>query len=92
MGRQQFEHAARNARPDCPKCGGIGSYMYDDIHSTICNLCCKHDQGWWQLGELHSHPGKWCCKAGCGYIADLDPPENERWVHTDDGWVTMETK
>lgn len=63
-----FEHAAKNASPDCPKCNGTGSYMYDHNHGTVCDLCCKHDLGWWLLSDVHGKDsGKWCCKAGCGY-------------------------
>ena len=58
----------------CHKCNDTGSYMYDENHGTICDLCCKHDQGYWQL---HEHYGKnndkWCCKAGCGHILDKQP-------------------
>jgi hypothetical protein len=68
-----FRHAAENARPDCPTCKGAGVYMYDENHSTICRACCRHDLGWWQLTELHAHPGHWCCKAGCGYTVETLP-------------------
>lgn len=70
-----FVHAAANAKPDCPKCGGTGSYMYDHNHGTICDLCCKHDQGFWQLGEHHAEPGKWCCLAGCGQTWGFNPDQ-----------------
>lgn len=85
-----FDHAAANARPECPRCGGTGQYQFTTHGTpkfTICNLCCKHDRGWWQLSEHHSQPGKWCCRAGCGYVSPTDPPEDERWHHADDGWV-----
>ena len=56
----------------CPKCNGTMWYKYDHNHSTICNECCKHDQGWWELSKKH-HASKYidgadnyCCKAGCG--------------------------
>jgi hypothetical protein len=54
----------------CVKCLGHGSYMYDDIHGKICEACCKHDQGWWELTEAYGkeNVGKLCCKAGCGYV------------------------
>ena len=87
MGHKSFAYAKANARPDCPKCNGAGTYMYDHNHGKICELCCQHDQGWWQLTELHSHPGKWCCKGGCGYISPTDPPEADKWRHTYSGWV-----
>ena len=72
-----FDHAAKNARPDCPRCGGTGKYVYTTHgtpHSTICNLCCLHDRGWWMLTEGYGeNNGKWCCKAGCGKILEEIP-------------------
>ena len=66
-----FEHAAKNASPGCPKCGGSGTYMYDNTHGTICNLCCKHTLGYWKLLENYGkNNGKWCCSAGCGHLKD----------------------
>lgn len=52
----------------CPKCNNTGWYKYDHNHSTVCNLCCKHDKGWWILSACHGkeNAGKWCCGAGCG--------------------------
>ena len=64
------------ANKPCPKCGGSGSYMYDHNHAKICEVCCPHDQGWWQLGEEYHDVGKWCCRRGCGFIRD-DPPTTE---------------
>lgn len=64
-----FDYAALNANPTCPKCNGTGKYMYDHNHGTICDLCCKHDRGYWQLLEHYGEKnGKWCCRAGCGKI------------------------
>jgi hypothetical protein len=52
---------------NCPKCLGTGSYMYDEHHSTICDLCCDHDRGWWLLKEHYGKDnGKYACKNGCG--------------------------
>ena len=69
-----FAHAAENAKPDCPKCHGTGSFMYDHNHGTICNLCCKHDQGYWQLLEYYGdRNGMWCCLAGCGHLVAEKP-------------------
>lgn len=59
--------------PDCPKCHGVGSYMYDHNHGKICEVCCPHDDGWWTLGERHSHPGALCCRRGCGHILEDQP-------------------
>lgn len=65
-----FEHAKENANPDCIKCLGTGQYKYSThgtLHFTICDLCCKHDRGWWMLREHYGkNNGKWCCRAGCG--------------------------
>lgn len=72
-----WQNAAANAKPDCPRCHGTGSYMYDHNHGTVCNLCCQHNMGWWQLSEAHgaTRAGKWCCTAGCGYVVDTPPSE-----------------
>lgn len=37
-----FANAAATAKPDCPKCKGTGTYMYDHNHGTVCDLCCTH--------------------------------------------------
>lgn len=69
-----FEHAKQNAKPDCHLCHGTGSYMYDHNHGTICNLCCKHDLGYWLLTEgyngYRAGVDTWCCSAGCGHKKD----------------------
>jgi len=53
--------------PDCPKCHGIGFYIHDHNHSTICDLCCDHDKGWWYLKKYYGkNNGKMCCLSGCG--------------------------
>lgn len=71
-----FDAAARTARPDCPKCGGTGTFMYDHNHGTICDLCCRHLAGWWLLKDHYGDKnGKWCCGAGCGALRD-DPPSS----------------
>lgn len=69
-----WENAAANANPNCPKCFGTGKYMYDHNHGTICNLCCKHNMGWWELSECHGkeNAGKLCCGAGCGYTKEKE--------------------
>jgi hypothetical protein len=65
-----FEHARANASLNCPKCHGTGKYQYTTRgtpHFTVCDLCCKHDMGWWLLREHYGKDnGKWCCRAGCG--------------------------
>lgn len=69
-----IENIKAHARLDCPQCHGAGFYMYDHNHGQPCNLCCQHDQGWWQLTEAYGkHSGKWCCKAGCGEMREQNP-------------------
>jgi hypothetical protein len=54
----------------CPKCKGTKWYSYDENHSTICNLCCQHEQGWWDLTRFHhgyrEGEDNGCCLTGCG--------------------------
>ena len=54
----------------CAKCGGTGWYAYDHNHSQVCDACCKHDAGWWELTEAfvgyEAGADNRCCKAGCG--------------------------
>lgn len=72
-----FAHARANARPDCPRCGGTGTYMYDHNHGTVCDLCCRHDRGWWQLLKHYGERnGMWCCRAGCGHVVADKPEES----------------
>jgi len=60
----------------CHKCHGVGSYMYDDKHGKPCEICCLHDQGYWQLHEHYGNNNeKWCCNAGCGHILDKEPAQ-----------------
>lgn len=62
------------ADPNCKKCGGTGWFRYDHNHSTVCDACCKCNQGWWQLKEHYgTKNGKWCCIAGCGRLLDAPP-------------------
>ncbi len=55
---------------NCSKCASTGWYKYDRDHSTVCDKCCKHDKGWWELSEHYYGYEKGannnCCKAGCG--------------------------
>lgn len=78
-GRQRREAAQERAMttpdPNCPKCGGTRLYRYDENHATICDQCCPHERGWWQLpdegyGDLS---GLWCCKIGCGTVLAEQP-------------------
>lgn len=52
----------------CHKCNDTKWYQYDYNHSTICNIYCKHDKGYFYLTKAYGYPGKWCCVAGCGLI------------------------
>ena len=54
----------------CPKCGGAGSYMYDENHGKPCEVCCRHDMGFARLDDegYGENAGRWCCRAGCGYL------------------------
>jgi hypothetical protein len=77
-----FAAARLTAAPGCPKCHGKGVYMYDHNHSTICNLCCPHDKGYWQLLEHYgADNGKWCCRAGCGKMIEPDDNVLEGLIH-----------
>jgi hypothetical protein len=70
-----YASAAMNADRDCPICHGAGVYRYSDRNMAICDLCCKHNQGWWQLeGAYGPDNGRWACKVGCGVIVDTPPP------------------
>lgn len=62
---------------NCVKCNGTGFYAYDWNHMTVCDACCLHNKGYWQLLE-HYGPknGKWCCMAGCGHLLDAEPEGN----------------
>ena len=56
----------------CPKCNGTGYRRYDHNHMKVCESCCKHDQGWWDLSPMHAgyvaDADNGCCKAGCGAL------------------------
>jgi hypothetical protein len=67
----------------CKKCNGEGWYFYDHNHSTICDQCCTHDKGWWDLtkelhGSLYIDGGdNGCCLNGCGTMRRDTPDEND---------------
>jgi hypothetical protein len=70
-----YASAAMNADHDCPICHGTGVYRYSGRNMAICDSCCKHNQGWWQLeGAYGPNNGRWACKVGCGTILDTPPP------------------
>lgn len=61
----------------CKKCGGKGSYMYDDKHVKPCEMCCGHPDGWWKLEKSYgTDNGKYACKKGCGTLRE-EPPSDE---------------
>jgi len=73
--RDSLASAALNADPDCAKCGGAGVWSIAEGQLAVCDFCCKHNQGWWQLeGGYGPDNGRWACKAGCGVIVDTPPP------------------
>lgn len=56
----------------CEKCGGLGWYKYDDHHGKPCEICCKHDQGCFELiegysGYIEGHEDNMCCRM-CGKL------------------------
>lgn len=54
----------------CVFCAGTGWRKCGHNHAQVCEHCCKHDKGWWELTEHHAGyvAGKdnACCRAGCG--------------------------
>lgn len=56
----------------CPRCHGQGVYYYDQNHGKPCEVCCKHDGGWWDLTEHHAGyvagGDNACCLLGCGTL------------------------
>lgn len=53
----------------CPKCNDTGWYPYDHNHSSICDQCCSHDEGYFELIEHYGEKnGMWCCINGCGHL------------------------
>jgi hypothetical protein len=57
----------------CAKCNGTGWYQYDHNHSKVCEVCCKHDKGFWELEEHYGEDnGKLCCLNGCGFTKDKE--------------------
>lgn len=74
-----FEHAARYARSDCPKCRGTGKTPIDHDRFTICGMCCQHTLGRWRLGKDYAgYPGM-CCSAGCGHVVRTRFEMLHRW-------------
>jgi hypothetical protein len=58
----------------CAKCSGTRWVQYDENHSKICDACCKHASGWWELKEHYGiNNGKMCCTAGCGFVREKTP-------------------
>lgn len=73
-----YASAAMNADAGCDKCRGTGVYPFSSRTLAICDACCPHRQGWWQLeGAYGINNGRWACKAGCGLIVDAPDLELE---------------
>lgn len=67
----------------CKKCNGTGWYLYDEHHSTVCEQCCPHDKGWWEVTEHYTGylegADNRCCRAGCGTMyRDLKKEEVDK--------------
>lgn len=66
-----------------------GWYAYDHNHRTVCDSCCKHDKGWWQLTEIFGSylegADNSCCKAGCGMMKRDLPTEGKDENDADNG-------
>ena len=63
----------------CEKCGGVGSYMYDELHGIPCEVCCTHSGGWWKLEKHYGKDnGRYACMTGCGTV--IDNPLEEKIV------------
>jgi hypothetical protein len=64
---------------NCEKCHGTGWYPYSTggtPHSKICEVCCKHDKGFFELKESYGEDnGKMCCMAGCGFTKERESEE-----------------
>lgn len=70
-----FASAAMNADPRCKTCSGTGVRRTGGGSLVICDACCPHNQGWWQLESAYGeNNGRWACKAGCGHIVDTPTP------------------
>lgn len=68
---------------DCSKCNGTGWYQYDRNHSKVCDGCCTHFKGWWELTEHYAGYEKGkdnrCCLSGCGMMyRDLERTTDQR--------------
>ena len=82
----ESQYLLNNVSAICEKCNGTGKWQYDDIHITVCDKCCKHDKGWWELTEAHggyiAGGDNGCCLAGCGmrrrdYLKQLNKQTRE---------------
>ena len=57
----------------CKKCNDTGFYMYDETHSKVCEVCCPHNCGFWELKEHYGNDNsKLCCSLGCGFVKDKE--------------------
>lgn len=55
---------------ECEKCKGTGWRKYDHNHTVVCEYCCTHSEGWWEITEHYSGykegEDNACCKKECG--------------------------
>lgn len=64
----------------CKTCNDTGWHEYNNGHSVVCNKCCPHDKGWWELsknymGYIEGADNR-CCLNGCGTMyRDLEKSE-----------------
>ena len=59
----------------CSFCKGTGGLQTDPTHHKMCHRCCRHGEGFFQLGEHYDErEGWWCCTRGCG--TTFPPTEN----------------
>ena len=63
--------------PTCTKCNDTGWYACDHNHKKVCDACCPHDKGWWELTDSYQGykegEDNRCCIRGCGtMLRDLE--------------------
>lgn len=52
--------------------------MYDEHHVQICDVCCRHADGWQKLDARYGKDkGRFMCRQGCGTIVDGLPDDEE---------------
>lgn len=81
MNNQETQGTANDVDPasvdrvvmPCVHCNGTGWRPLQSDKAKVCEHCCKHDQGWWELTEHYEGfvdgGDNRCCLAGCGTMA-----------------------